>query len=137
MTLICCSLASTYMVWYIWVCVHHTHTHTHTITTRNISKLISSSKNLVHCSLYSFLWILNYFSLLSLSTSFVFLSIISRLHPQRHMKMLLIIVDSLLSYLTFLPKQSNSATNKNSFSSLVLSFNNNCYLTHSHVYSDV
>lgn len=30
MTLICCSLASTYMVWYIWVCAHHTHTCAHT-----------------------------------------------------------------------------------------------------------
>lgn len=126
-----------YGVIYMGLCTSHTHMRTHTITTKNISKLMPSSKNLVHCSLYSFLCILNYFSLLSLSTSFIFLSIISLLHPQRHMKMLLIIVDPLLSYLTFLPKSSYSAINKNNLSSLVLSFNNNCYLTHSHVYSYV
>lgn len=123
-----------YGVIYMGLCTSHTHAHTHYHHKEYIKTNIIQQKS---NSLFSFLWILNYFSLLSLSTSFVFLSIISRLHPQRHMKMLLIIVDSLLSYLTFLPKQSNSATNKNSFSSLVLSFNNNCYLTHSHVYSDV
>lgn len=123
-----------YGVIYMGLCTSHTHAHTHYHHKEYIKTNITQQKS---NSLFSFLWILNYFSLLSLSNSFVFLSIISRLHLQRHMKILLIIVDSLLSYLTFLPKQSNSATNKNSFSSLVLSFNNNCYLTHSHVYSDV